>query len=141
MRTDKIMKWESELLFIIILYCSASLFHFMHNAIYIDEYPDLSGGVSAIGVSIAWIGFTCIGLVSYVLIHRDKRFIVPILLVAYGALEFDGMGHYSLEPISSHTYMLNVAIWFEAIAALVSLVILTGLTINYFKGRSEKVFD
>lgn len=138
MNIKSIVKRENGLLFVITVYCSVCLYLFMRNMVFIDEYPNMPDWISTIGVTIAWIGITCIGLVCWLLILRDKRFIGLIAIVGYGALSFNGLGHYSLEPVSAHTYIVNLAIWIEVITVWVVLLIVTGFIVSNLNKQPKK---
>ena len=141
MRSERKIDQADRLLIILIVYCSASLFHFIHNAVFIDEYPNLPGWISAAGVYITWFGITGIGVVGYLLIRHGKRFIGLVTVAVYGALGLDGLGHYSLAPMSAHTFSMNLTIWLEAISAVMVLITVTGLMVYHFRVRSGTVLD
>jgi len=141
MRKEKKMIQVDRLLILLIIYCAASLLHFVHNAVFIDEYPNLPNWISAAGVYITWFGITGVGLVGYLLIRRGKQFIGLITVAVYGALGLDGLGHYSLAPLSAHTVTMNLTIWLEAITAVMVLIAVTGLMINHFRSRTGTVLD
>jgi hypothetical protein len=54
-----------------------------------------------------------------------KRYIALGLLViaAYAALGFDGLGHYSVAPIELHTFVANFTILSEVLAAALLLAV------------------
>lgn len=129
------------LLIILVVYGSASLLHFIHNGVFIDEYPNLPGWISANGVYITWLGITAIGVIGYFLFHFGQRLIGLVTVAVYGAIGLDGLGHYTLAPMSAHTLTMNFTIWLEAITAAIVLIAVTGLMVNHFRGRSGTVFD
>lgn len=129
----------SRLLIVLIAYCSASLFHFVHNAIFIDDYPNLPGWISVAGVYITWIGITAIGLAGFLLIRHGKRASGLIVVAVYGAIGLDGLSHYSLAPISAHTFVMNLTIWLEAITATLVLIVAAGMMVHHFKNRPGTV--
>jgi len=140
-RNGRKMSQADWLPIVLLVYCSASLVHFIHNAVFIDEYPNLPGWISAVGVYITWFGITGIGIVGYLLIHYGKRFIGLITCAVYGAIGLDGLGHYSLAPISAHTFTMNLTIWLEAITAVIVLIVVAGLMVNHFRGRFQTVLE
>jgi membrane-bound acyltransferase YfiQ involved in biofilm formation len=105
----------------------------MHSTVFIDEYANTAGWISAVGVTIAWIGITCILLVCCLLILRDKRYIGLIAVAAFGAFSFDGLGHYSLQPVSAHASIINITVWIEVVTAWIVLLIITGLIVKKYK--------
>jgi len=140
-RIRRILIQRDWLLIILIVYCSASLLHFLHNGVYIDEYPNLPDWISAGGVYITWFGITGIGIVGYLLIYYGKRFIGLVICAVYGAIGLDGLGHYSLAPISAHTFTMNFTIWLEAITAMIVLVVVISMMINHFRSRLQTALD
>ena len=99
---------------------AATLFHHIHNAEFLDQYPNLPGGISRLGVYLAWLATTAIGLIGYWWRRRG-------LLIAYGCYGLGGLAHYAIAPVSAHTPVMNVSIWLEAAAgaALLSVVALS----------------
>ena len=125
------------LLIILLIYCLASLLHFVHNAVFIDDYPNLPSWISDVGIYITWLAITGIGIVGYLLIHYGKRFIGLVTCAVYGAIGLDGLGHYSLAPISAHTFTMNFTIWFEATTATIVLIVVTSFIVRHFKTPSQ----
>ena len=72
-------------------------------------------------VYAAWFAVTAIGALGLVVARSRFALIGLLLLASYAALGFDGLGHYALAPISSHTLAMNLTIWFEVVAAAVLL--------------------
>jgi hypothetical protein len=98
-------------------YCLASLVHFVHNAEYLAQYPNLPAWLSRSKVYAAWMAITGVGALG-LLVARSRYAAVGFVLVAvYAALGFDGLGHYWLAPMSSHTLAMNLTIWSEVLAA------------------------
>jgi hypothetical protein len=121
------MKLRSEelmdgMLFFLLAYCAASLLHYSHNAVFLDEYPNMPAWLSPIAVYGAWLAGTAIGVVGYLLMRRGRWLAGLLLVTVYGALGFDGLGHYSLAPFSAHTFTMNLTILLEAATALLVLV-------------------
>lgn len=137
-RSERKRNQADRLLIILLIYCSASLIHFIHNAEFIDEYPNLPEWISAAGVYISWLGITSIGLTGYFLLRYGKRFIGLLIVAVYAGIGFDGLGHYSLAPMSAHTLAMNVTIWMEAITAAIVLIAVVGLMVNDYRVRSWK---
>lgn len=131
----------NRLLIVLIAYCSASLFHFVHNAVFVDEYPNLPGWITTAGVYTTWVGISAIGLTGFLLIRHRKRFPGLVVVAVYGAIGLDGLGHYSLAPISAHTFVMNLTIWLEAITATMVLIVAAGMMVNHFKGRTGTAFS
>jgi len=105
------------------LYCLASLVHFMHNAEFLADYPNMPVWLSRSKVYAAWLAITAVGLLGLVLVHSRYALIGVALVAVYAGFGFDGLGHYSLAPIASHTLAMNLTIWTEVGAAAALLVV------------------
>lgn len=103
------------------LYCVASLIHFVHNAEFISEYPNMPEWLDRLTVYLAWLGVTAVGIAGVLLFKWRLRLLGLLVIAGYAALGFDGLGHYSLAPVSAHTLTMNATIWFEVAAAAVLL--------------------
>jgi hypothetical protein len=101
------------------IYCVASLIHFVHNAEFIFEYPNMPDWLSRAKVYLAWCGVTAVGVAGVLAFKWRLRLLGLLLFAGYAALGFDGLGHYSLAPVSAHTLTMNATIWFEVAAAAV----------------------
>jgi len=114
-----------------VAYFVTSLGHFSHNAEFICEYPNLPAWLTRAKVYAAWAAITSIGAIGFLLI-RQKLVAAGLLLVAaYAAMGFDGLGHYAVAPMELHTFMSNFTILSEvAAAALLLSVTLYLLTLN-----------
>jgi hypothetical protein len=122
-------------------YFLTSLGHFSHNAEFICEYPNLPAWLTSAQVYAVWAGITSVG-VSGLLLMRKKFVATGLLLVAaYAALGFDGLGHYALAPIEFHPLMANVTILSEVFAAAlllpVALWLLTSHMLRNTKSRNN----
>jgi hypothetical protein len=102
-------------------YVAASLFHHVHNAEHLGQYPNMPAWISAATVYGAWIGMTAIGAAGYLLFRRGRRPAGLALLLLYGAAGLYGFSHYALAPVSAHTLAMNFSIWAEAATALALL--------------------
>jgi hypothetical protein len=126
------------LLSLAVVYCAASLIHFVHNAEYLAEYPNMPLWISRSTVYATWCGITAVGIAGLCLAHTRFAPIGLLLVAICATFGFDGLGHYALAPISSHTAVMNLTIWFEVIAAaLLIAVALRRLAANVF--RREKI--
>lgn len=124
------------LLIILPMYCAASLFHFMHNAVFIEDYPNLPGWITVAGVYITWCGITSIGVAGYLLLHRHHRLTGLAVIAVYGAFGLDGLTHYTLAPISAHTFTMNLSIWLEAVTAALVLIAVSGMMAGHIRSHS-----
>jgi hypothetical protein len=113
---------------LLLLYAAASLLHFVHNAEYLADYPNLPDWLTRSRVYFAWLGVAAIGAVGYVL-HRRDHALGLVLLGVYAALGLDGLLHYGRAPLAAHTAAMNFTIGFEVAAAallLVAVLVLAG---------------
>jgi len=111
----------------LLIYCGASLLHYVHNAVYIDAYPNMPGWISVADVAWSWLGLSVLGLAGYLLFSYGRRYTGLALLTVYGALGLDGLAHYTLAPVSAHRLDMNLTIWFEVIAAMAVLGVVAKL--------------
>jgi hypothetical protein len=114
--------WTLEVL--LLAYLGASLLHFIHNAEFVQDYPNLPGWITRSSVYATWLGITAGGLVGYVLYRLKRRVIGLIVLCLYAAIGLDGLLHYVLAPMGAHTHGMNFTIWFEVAVAATLLAYL-----------------
>jgi hypothetical protein len=111
---------------LLLLYLSASLLHFVHNAEYLGNYPNLPAWLGRADVYVAWLALAAVGAAGWVLYRIGRRLAGLVLIGAYAAFGFDGLLHYTRAPFAAHTPAMNFTIWFEvAAAALLLLGVLT----------------
>ena len=103
-------------------YGLASLLHFAHNAEFLADYPNMPAWISRAKVYAVWLGITAIGAAGYLLFRFGYPLIGLLVIAVYAILGFDGLGHYSLAPVSAHTAAMNLTIWLEVAAAAVLLM-------------------
>jgi len=116
MRTDmRALRW------LLVTCATASLIHFVHNAVFLDQYPGMPGWISRWVVYATWVAETLIGLAGYRMVGRFR---IPglLTLAAYGVLGFGGLDHYAVAPVSAHSLTMNLTIWLEAATATLLLV-------------------
>jgi hypothetical protein len=112
---------------LLLLYLAASLLHFIHNAEYAGDYPNLPDWITRNSTYLTWVGITCVGVFGYVLYLR-RRFVLGLTLLAlYAVAGIDGLLHYTLAPMSDHTHAMNFTIWFEVVVASILLAYLAVL--------------
>ena len=112
---------------LLIFYAAASLLHFVHNAEYLAEYPNLPPSWSRGDVYGAWCVVTVLGVVGYLLYRRGHRRVGWTLLSLYAGLGFGGLLHYSRAPVAHHSAMMNATIWTEVGAAALLLMSLAAV--------------
>jgi hypothetical protein len=110
------------LLLISLVYLIASLGHFVHNAEFLDQYPNLPGWITRKGVYLGWLIVTLPGLAAMFAWARGRAGLAFGLLALWGALAYLGLDHYYVAPASAHPSFANVSIVFEVIAGSVLLL-------------------
>ena len=131
--------YVGPLLIILSIYCLASLIHFVHNAVFIEYYPNLPDWITKLGVYVTWLGITSIGIAGYLLFSYGKIYLGLVLCAVYGAIGLDGLGHYSFAPISEHTFMMNSTIWLEAATGILVVVFVIKLMVKSYNERSQSI--
>ena len=101
---------------------AASLLHHVHNAEFLQDYPNLPASLSRGQVYAAWLGEAAIGAAGWVLFRLNFRQIGLAAIGLYALIGFSGLAHYALAPLSAHTLAMNATIWLEAVAAALLLV-------------------
>jgi hypothetical protein len=109
------------------LYCVASFWHFVHNAEFLAEYPNLPVWLTRGQVYAAWFGVTGIGVLGCLLVRAEYELFGLGVLGIYAAIGLDGLLHYGRAPMAAHTATMHLTIWFEVIAAVLVLVAIAGL--------------
>ncbi len=97
----------------------ATLTHFVHNAVYLNDYPNLPEWLTAGGVYGSWIVLTAVGVTGLALLRYVSVPIGLAVLALYAILGFGGFDHYILAAISAHTTVMNLTILFEAVTGSV----------------------
>jgi hypothetical protein len=119
---------------LLLAYGAASLLHFVHNAEFLADYPNMPAWLSRAGVYVAWAGLTLVGVLGWFLVSRGYRLAGLFVVAVYAALGLDSLGHYTLAPMSAHTVAMNSTILLEVTAA----ALLFGETVRQaFKGGRE----
>jgi hypothetical protein len=107
----------------LIAFAAASLAHHLHNAEYLDEYPNMPAWLSRAGVYTAWIVATAVAVAGYLLLRGGYRIAGIVLLILYCGYGLNVLVHYALAPLAAHSAAMNLTIWLEAAAALVLLAV------------------
>ena len=113
---------DAVLLSLIVVYCAASLLHFVHNAVFLSDYPNMPASLSAVRIYAAWCGITAVGIVGYWLRRAGYRVTGLVVIAVYAALGFGGLDHYTLAPVAAHSLAMNLTIGVEALAAAALLI-------------------
>jgi hypothetical protein len=111
-----------NLLVVLLVFAAASLVHFIHNAEFLGDYPNLPRTWVREGVYLAWAGVTAVGLAGWLLMKRVNRRLGLVVLAVYALCGLDSLGHYVLAPMSQHTLAMNGTILLEVTAAALVLV-------------------
>jgi len=127
------------LLVFVVVYGAASLFHYTHNAEFLNEYPNLPAWLTRAQVYAAWLGVTAVGLIGYLLVRRRHQLAGLIVLGFYGVLGLDGLGHYAVAPTSAHTFTMNLTIGLEVATALLLLTAVAVFMLKLFRRHREIV--
>ncbi|HJY05447.1 MAG TPA: hypothetical protein VJ323_03975 [Bryobacteraceae bacterium] len=110
---------DRSLVALLISYTLASLAHFVHNAEFLNEYPNMPDWLSQAEVYGSWLAVVGLGLAGYLLYQWRFRSLGLITIAFYGVCGLDGLTHYALAPIGAHTQTMHSTILLEAITGLV----------------------
>ena len=110
---------DRRLAVLLTAYAAASLLHFVHNAEFLAEYPNLPASWTRTGVYLAWVGLSAVGLAGWLMVSRGYQRVGLALLCAYALLGIDSLGHYAVAPFSAHTSAMNATILMEVGMAMV----------------------
>jgi hypothetical protein len=109
-------------LLILISYAAASFIHHLHNAEYLNEYPNLPAWLTRAQVYAAWLGTTAVGVTGYFLVLKRHTRSGLLLLTLYGILGLYGLAHYAVASFGSHSAVMNFTIWFEVSTATLLII-------------------
>ncbi|BAU47889.1 hypothetical protein SVA_1321 [Sulfurifustis variabilis] len=112
---------ERTLQGLIALNLLASLFHYAHNAVFFDAYPNEPAWLSPGAVDLGWFALSVLAAAAYLAHRRGRRATARFSLLAYTIASLSVIGHYVLAPPRAHTFAMNASILFEAAAALALL--------------------
>lgn len=118
------MKRIDWLLALVLLYGCASLFHHVHNAVYLQAYPNLPHSLSIAKVAAAWSVTGVLGVLGYLLCRCGKQLAGLLILTVYAGLGLLGLAHYRLAPFSAHSSGMNASICGEVATAALLLAYL-----------------
>jgi hypothetical protein len=112
------------LVVLMIVYGAASLLHFVHNALYIREYPNLPQWITPFGVYASWCAIAAVGVLGYWLYRKVSQAFGLLGIAIYALLGFGGLDHYVIAPIAAHSIAMNTTIIAEVSAASALLIYL-----------------
>jgi len=130
------MNRNHSLLTLILIYGAASLVHFLHNAVYLESYPNMPVWLTPLGVLASWLLVAGTGAVGYWLVRKGSTAVGLAVIALYAALGFAGLDHYALAPVSAHSLAMNATIVAEVVAASVLLVAIAGKVIRRSESRT-----
>lgn len=99
-------------------YAVASLFHHVHNAEFLADYPNMPRWLTPTAVYGAWFITTLVGITGWLLLRKDNQSAGLALIALYGAAGLYGLAHYALAPAAAHSLAMNAGIWLEAVSGL-----------------------
>jgi hypothetical protein len=108
------------LIALVLAHAAASLLHFVHNAAFLGDYPNMPAWISPAGIYGAWLAEAAIGALGVLLCWRGRSAGL-VLIAVYALLGLGGLDHYTLAPVSAHTVAMNATIWLETWTALALL--------------------
>jgi hypothetical protein len=117
----KLLPMPRAPLALMLIYGAASLIHFTHNAVFLQDYPNLPAWLSAADVYMAWLGVAAVGVAGYILMRLGQPIIGLIVVGVYAVLGLDGLAHYTRAPFAEHTAAMNFTILFEVTTAAILL--------------------
>jgi hypothetical protein len=112
---------------LVLIYMAASVFHHVHNAELLDEYPNLPRWITPGLVYALWSAITGLGVLGYLLLRSRRELIGLALLAVYGAAGLYGLVHYGFAPLAAHSTAMNLGIWLEAASGLLLLSVAAAL--------------
>jgi hypothetical protein len=115
--TSNRLRLSPRIGFAFVAHCIASLIHFTHNAVFLDDYPNLPAWLTPAGVYASWLGLTAVGITGLALVRYGVRRAGLSVLVLYALLGFGGLDHYTLASIRAHTLAMNLTIGLETLTA------------------------
>ena len=113
-----------------LVFFTANLIHFTHNAEFISFYPGIPVWLTREKVYLAWVAGVSVGLAGLLLARSRFKLAGVLLIAAYGASGIDGLAHYTLALCSQHTLATNLTIWFEVLAGMALLLASAILTVQ-----------
>jgi hypothetical protein len=111
---------NGTLIALVLAHAAASLLHFIHNAAFLGDYPNMPAWISPAGIYGAWLAEAAIGALGVLLCWRGRSAGL-VLIAVYALLGLGGLDHYTLAPVSAHTVAMNATIWLETWTALALL--------------------
>jgi hypothetical protein len=134
---DSARRGEAALLPLMLIYGAASLLHFIHNAVYLRDYPNLPTWLTAGGVCAAWLVVAGTGVLGYLLYSRVSRIAGLATIAAYAVFGLGGLDHYTVAPVAAHTVAMNLTILLEAATAAVLLIFVARCVLSLVSRKAK----
>lgn len=125
---------QRSLIVLVLLHAATSLLHFVHNAVFLDSYPNMPAWISPAGVYGVWLAEAAIGAAGLWFWLRGRTAGLAMIAV-YAVLGLAGLDHYTLAPMSAHTIAMNTTIWLETATGIALLALVAWI----FMARSRAV--
>lgn len=103
------------------LHAVGTFIHFLHNAIFLPDYPGVPADWIPTGLLLSWLPIGALGLAGYSL-HRSRERAGRVLLAVFGISGYVGLLHYTLAPLAEHSAMMHAMIALEVATATLLLV-------------------
>jgi hypothetical protein len=116
-----------SLVTLVLVHAATSLLHFVHNAVFLADYPNMPTWLSPIGIYGVWLAQASIGMLGLLLRLRGRS-IGLVLIGIYALTGLAGMDHYTLAPMSAHTIAMNATIWLETATGIALLALVARVT-------------
>lgn len=120
-----------------LVYGLASFVHFLHNAVYLDAYPNMPPWLTPVGVMASWLVVAATGAAGYWLSRREPTALGLALVAVYAGLGCAGLDHYAIAPVAAHSWAMSATILAEVAAAawLLALTAWHGWSLLSQRGR------
>lgn len=126
-----------SLLALVLVHALTSLVHFVHNATFLADYPNMPGWITPGGVYAVWLAEAAVGALGVILFVRGRMMFGLALIAIYAVLGFGGLDHYTLASISAHTLAMNATIWLETATGMLLLIFVGRLALA--KARPARI--
>ena len=107
---------------LLLAYGAVSLLHRVHNAVFLDEYPNMPAWLTPAKVDAALLGVALLGLAGYALMRRGYQVAGLAVIALFGVLGLAGREHYALAPWAAHSAAMNLTIGLEVAGAVCVLI-------------------
>src|SRR6266852_4818669 len=94
---------RDSLFWSLVAYLVASLVHFIHNAEFLADYPNMPPWLTRGGVYAAWIVIAALGVTGYALRRQRHGAAGSLPLAVSGVSGVLVLAHYMNAPPSAHT--------------------------------------